>query len=190
MLILSHAKKFTRVVSRVVCPTYEQLLQGMVSDCDSILDLGCGANSPVGRLKRKPFSVGIDQHRPSLDTSQSRGLHHEYKCIDILEAGRHFTPGSFDCVIACDVIEHLEKSDGYKLIEVMEQLARRRVIIFTPNGFLPQQDEDNPWNIHRSGWTVDEMSARGYKSLGINGWKPLRGEFGIPRIKPRWLGHN
>ncbi len=70
----------------------------------------------------------------------------------------------------------------------MEKIAKKKIIIFTPNGFLPQgKYDDNPWQIHRSGWTSKEMENKGYKVIGINGWKPLRGEYANLLFKPKVL---
>jgi hypothetical protein len=82
----------------------------------------------------------------------------------------------------------LEKEDGRRLLERMAGLARRRIIVFTPNGFLPQGEVDgNPYQVHRSGWDIDEMQALGYRVIGINGWKPLRGELAALRWRPHRL---
>lgn len=73
---------------------------------------------------------------------------------------------------------------------MMESLTTKRVVVFTPNGFLPQGVWDNnPHQVHRSGWTVDEMRRRGYSILGLSGWKPLRKEFAEIRYAPEpfWL---
>ena len=37
-----------------------------------------------------------------------------------------------------DVIEHLHKKEGYKLIKHAERVARVQVILFTPICYLPQ----------------------------------------------------
>jgi hypothetical protein len=57
----------------------------------------------------------------------------------------------------------------------MENVAKKKIIIFTPNGFLRQDEYDgDKLQIHKSGWTVDEFKKLGYEVKGINGWKPLR----------------
>lgn len=148
------------------------------SNCQTLLDVGCGSDSPVKHFsKMLQYSVGIDSFKLSIDKSKSAGIHSEYKLMDVLKVGRIFKKNSFDCVVALDLIEHLRKEDGIKLIELMEKIARKRVIIFTPNGFLSQREYDgNKFQVHLSGWTVEEMRAKGYKVIGINGWKPLMGE--------------
>lgn len=156
----------------------------LVGACDSVLDLGCGAHSPIGRFRHKlRFIVGVDRFESSIEQSRDTGLHHEYRNMDVLEIGNHFEPNSFDCVVALDLIEHFTKEDGFRLILLMESIARKKIIIFTPNGFQPQQPfEDNPWQLHRSGWHVEEMQDMGFRVIGINGWKPLRGE----RTRMKW----
>lgn len=64
------------------------------------------------------------------------------------------------------------------------------MIIFTPNGFQPQGEFDNNvYQLHRSGWTVEEMESLGFKVVGMMGFKPLRGEFGEVRWKPKLFWH-
>ena len=93
---------------------------------------------------------------------------------------------SFDCVVALDLIEHVTKDDGLRLLEAIEAIARRKVVIFTPNGFLPQDAVgDNEFQRHLSGWEVDEMRGLGYRVLGMSGWKPLRGMQAEPSWRPR-----
>jgi len=71
---------------------------------------------------------------------------------------------------------------------MMEKISKNKVIIFTPNGFLPQGEYyNNPWQVHKSGWTVKEMKKRGYKVIGINSWKPLRGEYARLRFRPSYF---
>lgn len=168
---------------------YHRLLRPeIVGHCETLLDVGCGESSPVRQFTREvKYSVGVDSHQPSIDRSRAAFIHTDYRCRNILEIGKEFAPRSFDCVIALDVIEHLTKEDGLRLLDAMESIARRRVVIFTPNGFLPQPAEaDNPHQLHVSGWTPDAMRARGYRVIGVGGWRPLRGPYALPR-RPKFL---
>ena len=73
---------------------------------------------------------------------------------------------------------------------MLEKIAKKHVIIFTPNGFVPQEPfEGNPWQEHKSGWSVKEMQDHGYKVWGINGWKYLMEKRCEIKFRPRkfWL---
>jgi predicted TPR repeat methyltransferase len=165
---------------------YEIELAKAVGDCQTLLDVGCGSASPIRSFSQKLHCVGVDAFAASIEKSRKKGLHNEYHELAVLDIGQKFKPRSFDCVLAADLIEHLTKEDGLKLMAEMEKIAKSKVILFTPNGFLPQGEYDNnPWQIHRSGWTVKEMEARGYKVIGINGWKPLKGEYAEIRFWPK-----
>lgn len=90
---------------------------------------------------------------------------------------------AFDIVIAIDLIEHLDKSDGYKLLYEMDRVSRRLSIIFTPNGFVWQPPSiNNPLNAHISGWRPNELSSLGWtRNYGFGGLKFLVGPYGIPK---------
>ena len=160
---------------RKIFPEYRVELEKAVGNCKTLLDVGCGPDSPIKPFSGKLYSVGVDAFRPSIEKSKKEGIHNKYYMTDVLKIGKLFKAGSFDCVLASDLIEHLTKEDGCKLLDIMEKIARRKVIVFTPNGFMPQGEfGGNPWQIHKSGWYVDEMRGRDYKVIGINGLKPLR----------------
>lgn len=177
----------------LVAPFDRQLVRELereiVGRCESVLDLGCGRASPIGHFStRLTRCVGVDAFEPYLQESVEAGIHSDYRCLDVMQIDRNFEPASFDCVVALDLIEHLTKQDGVALLDKMERIASRKVVVFTPNGFVPQQSYDgNALQQHLSGWEVDEMRQRGYRVLGVHGWKPLRGELGRAKWPPRRL---
>jgi len=165
-----------------------KLLEGeILDDCESLLDIGCGSHSPISKFsKRINYSVGIDAFEPAINESKQQKIHDEYYLMDWKKITEKFQEKSFDCVCALDFIEHLPKEEGYQLIEIMERMAKKKVIISTPNGFLPQGIYyNNLLQVHRSGWDVDEMRRRGYHVIGIEGYKHLKGEVGKIRWRPR-----
>ena len=167
--------------------TYYSELEKAIGNAESLLDVGCGINSPVSYLSKRPkHLVGVDGFQPSVDESRRKKIHDDYVCSDLLDIDKHFEVNSFECVMALDVIEHFPKDKGFDLLEKMEKLASKRVIVFTPNGFQAQNEHSgNALQKHVSGWSVEEMQKRGYEVIGINGWKPLLGEFALPRFWPR-----
>jgi hypothetical protein len=44
-----------------------------------------------------------------------------------------------DAVYLIDVIEHLPKEEGEKLLKITEQVVRKQIVIFTPLGFVKQE---------------------------------------------------
>ncbi len=138
-------------------------------NCNSLLDIGCGARSRVQHLNMK-YSVGIDRFKPYLKESISNKIHNKYILGDIMKM--NFKNKSFDVVLLLDIIEHLSKSDGEKLLTKVERWAKKKIIICTPNGFFSQQESDgNIFQKHLSGWTIPELESRGYKIQGIHGLK-------------------
>lgn len=168
---------------------YLSLLARALAGCRSVLDIGCGDHSPLCDLDTPPErTVGVDGHQESLDRAAD-GCHTMLKRMDIRLIAEEFGPSSFDAVVALDVIEHFEKAEGWRLLHAMETVARHRVIVFTPNGFQRQGEfDDNPAQVHRSGWTVSDFKTSGYRVAGVRGWKPLRGAFAAPRLRPVRLG--
>lgn len=183
-------RRFDEIVFGKFKHQYESMLEHeILPSCKTLLDVGCGSNSQVRAFSKKmEYTAGVDGYAPAIEKSRAAGIHSEYDVLNILEIANRFPANSFDCVLASDVIEHLEKSDGLKLMRDMERIARKKVVIFTPNGFLPQGAyEGNEYQIHRSGWEIDEMQGYGYRIVGVNGWKPLRGELAAPRLRPHSL---
>jgi len=181
--------KLKKIYNKIF-PSFVFYLEKELKNCNSILDLGCGPNSPIKDLKNKPYSVGVDIFQPSINKSKKKRIHNQYFKMDVLKIDKKFKPKSFDCVIAIDLIEHLTKRTGIILIKKMERIARKKIIIFTPNGFLKQHEYDNNLNqVHISGWSVSEMRKMKFKVIGFNGFKKLRGEKGEIKLKPKlfWL---
>ena len=160
-------------------------LHQALKGCESVLDVGCGI-SPLLRQLGVPRAAGIDGYEPAFKEAQKQKLHDEITLGDVRELERHFKPGQFDACIAMDVIEHLPKEDGFKLMRNMELIAKKKVIFFTPNGFLPQRHAvDSDLQEHLSGWEAGEMQRQGYVVQGMLGPKSLRGEYHLLKRRPR-----
>ncbi len=166
---------------------YYWLLSRELSGMKSVLDVGCGARSPLAKVPKTFRSVGVDIFEESIQKSKRAHIHDEYVRSDVAQIGEKFRSKSFDAVVALDLIEHLTKDEGEKLILSMERVARKKVIIMTPNGFYMQEPyEANPYQVHKSGWETDDFTKRGFKVWGIRGLKVLRGEYATIRWKP-WI---
>lgn len=163
---------------------YKKLEQEL-SDLDSVLDLGCGSNSPLSRIRKTFYSVGVDIFEPSIEESKKAKIHHEYKVGNVLDIDKYFVKKSFDVVVALDLIEHLEKEDGLLLINKMEMIAKKKIVILTPNGFTHQDAYgNNPYQVHRSSWEKQEFKQHGFTVRGMRGLRWLRGECATLKFKP------
>ncbi len=166
---------------------YYRVLAWSLRDVKSLLDVGCGSNSPLAKVPKGFYSVGVDAFGPSIEKSKKLGIHNAYKKGNVLAIDKLFKKNQFDAVVALDLIEHLEKKQGYELIKKMSSVAKKKIIIMTPNGFYKQDPYDgNKWQIHRSGWTVDDFVKLGFTVRGIRGLKWLRGEYATLKWKP-WI---
>jgi SAM-dependent methyltransferase len=136
----------------------------------TFLDVGCGRGTHVIKKisKGQRFVIGIDAYTPALKVARETGAYNEI----IKSAVTHlpFESNKFDTVFLMSVIEHLKKEDGLKLIKQIETVAHRQVIIMCPLGYVPQEDlENNPWQIHRSGWFPVDFKFLGYEVHGFTG---------------------
>ena len=150
------------------------------------MDLGCGRKSPILCSPSVRWGVGVDLFDPFLRESKERRIHSNYIKADV-----RYLPlkeKSFDAAFALDLLEHLSKDEGSDLMKRMEELARKKVVIFTPNGYLPQTTEDgNPLQKHKSGWVCEELERRGFEIHGINGLRILRGHKARVKHEPKVL---
>jgi len=143
--------------------------------CQSVLDIGCGPSSPLQYCTNIKYSVGVEPFEPYLEKSKNKKIHTEYlnRKIEDLD----FDDDSFDAVVMIELIEHLPKEVGLKVLRKAERWARKKVVVSTPNGFIPQKDmDDNPWQKHLSGWDNKKMEELGFKTSGLAGLKFLRQE--------------
>ncbi len=164
---------------------FKLALRKALLGCKTVLDVGCGI-APTLRQLGIPHCVGIEGYRPAFEEAQRLKMQDEMICGDIRNLTDYFKHGQFDACIAIDVIEHLPKEDGLKLMEDMESIAKKKIIFFTPNGFLPQkQAADSDLQTHFSGWAAKEMREHGYEVYGMLGPKRLRGEYHMLKYRPK-----
>src|SRR5262245_13050393 len=144
-------------------------IQQLLLPCETVLDIGCGINPqnyvrPVIHICCEPFHQYVERLQEIVAGQTDR-------IYVVMEAGwdevvRIFPPNSVDTVFLVDVVEHLEKEDGRRLLAQTEHIARSQIIIFTPLGYMPQHHCDGKdawgldgaaWQEHRSGWLPEEF---------------------------------
>ena len=155
--------------------TLDYCLQKELKDCESVLDLGCGSSSPLQYCKNVKYSVGVEAFQSYLKESKRKKIHSKYMSKKITELD--FPENSFDAVLMIEVLEHLPEEDGMGILRKIAKWAKKKIIISSPNGFIPQKEIDN--NLlqkHLSGWDYEKMRKLEFKSYGLAGLKLLRQE--------------
>ena len=143
------------------------------------LDIGCGTSSHLSRFRPKVETTGIDAHHDAIDLAKERGVHNHYIKADILQDNIN---AQFDLVTLYGLIEHLPKTDGFRLLDHIEKLSSKFILLETPNGFVPQGPEfGNEFQRHHSGWFIHEFEGRGYTVYGTTGTRHLRGYMAGPK---------
>ena len=143
-----------------------------------VLDAGCGFGDPMNAINKRrkhSFTLGIDIFLPAIRACKNKGIHDAYILSDVRFLP--FRERSFDIIVCFEVIEHLGKCEGFKLIAEFERIARRQVMMSTPVGYLHliRGHRENPDDTHRSGWVPAEFEIREYEVKGINGLKCVSG---------------
>lgn len=124
---------------------------------DSVLDLCCGPCNPTKNIKAR-IKVGIDLNPEVLVEAAKY-------CIpiraDVGKIGEMLLPQSFDVVLWLDGIEHLEEKPALEALEAAEKIAKKRIVVFTPDqkAFFNLTDE---YLRHRSFFPELFWRKRGY----------------------------
>jgi len=144
-------------------------IQELLLPCETVLDVGCGINPqeylrPVVHICCEPFHQYVERLQQIVSARTDR----IYVLMEASwdEVVRIFPPSSVDTVFLVDVVEHLEKEEGRRLLSQTEHIARRQLVVFTPLGYMPQHHSDGKdawgldgaaWQEHRSGWLPEEF---------------------------------
>jgi 2-polyprenyl-3-methyl-5-hydroxy-6-metoxy-1,4-benzoquinol methylase len=136
----------------------------------TLLDVGIGRGifGYLLRMQRltNGYMVGIDIHKNHLSMVKYYRVYD-----DLILCDARFLPfrnRSFDFIICTEVLEHLKKEDGISLLDKLEHIVIKKIVITTPNGFVPQGPLGGATSeIHRSGWYMRDLKKRGYRVLGL-----------------------
>lgn len=157
-------------------PGLPRILDAIPEGVTSLVDVGCGPGivGALCRVYRDPArTVGVDAHDPYLERVRRHRLYDELVRWRLEEAPLPFGDGEFEVATCIEVIEHLPRDAGERLLDELERIAAR-VVVSTPNWFFDQEELDgNPLQRHRSLWRERDFAARGYTVTGVGGMKIL-----------------
>lgn len=152
-------------------PFLDAVVHFLPPKVDSALDVGCGRGiaGALCRLYRNPKRlVGLDVFRPYLESLEEVNIYSDLVHTDLAQASSlPFRRDTFDVGVALEVLEHLSKESGLKLVRNL-QACCTRVIISTPNGYFDQEPYDaNPYQHHISAWAPADLERLGFDVYGV-----------------------
>jgi SAM-dependent methyltransferase len=137
---------------------------------NTVLDLGCGYGlfGYMIRLEKdfKGTLIGLDAYSPYVKKLKmyAGAIYDSFVIAD----GRYlpFKNRAIDMVLASEIIEHMPKKDGFRLLEEAERVGRKLILITTPRGYIPQEvHNENDLEVHHSGWSERDFIDRGYRII-------------------------
>lgn len=141
----------------------------VILDCGS----GKGMNGYLIRVTRDLKGaklIGLDINKYYMDFCRKHKIYD--KLVKHYLPTLPFVDKSIDFLICTEVIEHLDKDKGKKLLSEIDRVCRGRALVTTPNIFFdtePGEEED----AHHSLWTPEDFKKRGYKVCGLGLKTPL-----------------
>ncbi len=143
---------------------------------ESLLSLCCGIGLELNGLNTQDIT-GVDVAPQYLEKLMQQYPHIKTVCSDALEYVRAQPDQSVDVISIIDGIEHMTKGIGLNLITEMKRVAKKEILLFTPQGHVEggylKNGPHNAWGIegadehqvHKSGWSALELKDLGFDML-------------------------
>lgn len=142
-----------------------------------VIDVACGKGK-WGYLVRtdrggdNAYLIGCDAFKPYLHHVKEHAVYDD--CILCDAKQLPYRDRIADVIIACEILEHLEKADGYKFLIELERTCKEKLIVTTPNVFVSQNKvESNIFQVHKSVWDSRELQNMGFDVHGIGFRGPM-----------------
>jgi len=154
---------------------YEYLAQTVQPE-QSLLSLCCGVGLEFQFLRNSDIT-GVDitpeyLAKVNVDYPQVKTV-----LSDVMDYIKAQPDNSFDVISFIDGLEHLTKEEGKTMLKECKRVARLKVIVFTPEGYVTNEPK-SAWGIdsnigdhhqkHLSGWYPKDLARYGLKLVNQN----------------------
>jgi len=152
-----------------------KLISERIGESSMILDVAEGSGVWGFHIKTivkgNPLMVGIDIWYPYIKRLKQFNV---YDALILCDARYPpFRERCFHIILACEILEHIEKVEMDDFLLQLERLYKKRLIVSTPDGFqcsIPR--DDNPFQEHISGISSKELIDKGFNILIVNKKEP------------------
>lgn len=167
---LASLKKLTGECQETCSPQeFWPILRNSMENISVLLDLGVGIRPNFFLGQDTTICVelfdGYLKHLKNSMTSTKMVVVKD----DVLAFLERQPSRSIETIVVTDLIEHLSRESGLKLIKELKRVVSVQALVVTPKGFLPQhvgEGEDEGWGFignqlqnHVSGWDVDDFQG-------------------------------
>ena len=153
-----------RPIARVV----KDMLGRADSTPGSVLDLGMGCGNYGRVLRRAGVAAeltGVEVWPEYRNPRWERYYDHSLQA-DVREFLSTVDLASYDVLLLIDVLEHMERDEGQRVLDQMRKVARVGFVISTPISRYPQPGwYGNPHEVHRYFWSDEELREQGLECV-------------------------
>lgn len=141
-------------------------------DCDNVVDMGCCDNSIIKYVIQKKSFTGVEIDYNYYLKAKKNGLYEDVVLGDMEDVLNDWIKEGkrFDCILFNDVIEHVDEKKAFRVLKLAEQVAIKKIIIFTPFGEMEQIDRlklESKYQLHQSYFYPSDFRRIGYKTSVI-----------------------
>jgi hypothetical protein len=137
-------------------------MQHPLENC-TLLDVG-GGNGVFSRgwWETRGASLTVFDIRYAIAQGTERRI---TDTVDNLE--NYFAPESVDFVQATEILEHMRKRQGERMLEKLKKIAKLGVLVTTPLAYQAQpiEAQGNPYQVHISGWLPQDLEKFGFHTI-------------------------